>query len=309
MKKKHIYSFGIVLVLSLISVERIYYLQHRGFRISKIISPQPSIHIPPPESIDSLLDQPFYYLGGGGTSFAFLGKDGKTVLKLFKQHHLFYKNFLLYLTFPGFSDAWRIKKILSREEKHRHKRHPFFFASCQLAFQELKQETGLIYLCLQPNLHFNRQIKLIDAWGIPHNLNLSQTGFALQKKAQLLFPYLKELMSQGNNEEAKKAIYSLVCQILYRCEKQIGDRDPNLEINFGFIEAKAIEFDLGSFYLDPLINTPNQSNKELLIKTIDLQIWLRKHSPDLLDYLVELLLNPPLLETAADRVPLDLLRN
>ena len=194
----------------------------------------------------------------------------------------FYELFLFFLKHL----SWRIKKILYRERKNRHKRHVFFFSSCSLAFRELKEETGLIYLCLQPNLHFNRQIKLIDAWGISHDFNLSQTEFALQKKAQLLFPYLEELLKQERQEKAQQAIDSLISQILIRCKKGIADRDPNLMINFGFIEGKAVEFDLGSYDLDPSLKSPFYSARELYFTTFALQKWLEKRSPELLSHLL-----------------------
>jgi hypothetical protein len=288
MKKKSIFLVTFALFFTLlVSLERVYYWQNRGFRLAKLISTQSSIAALPPLDVDAMLDQPFHYFGGGGTCFAFLGEDGQTILKLFKHQQLFYKSFYFHLAFPGISDAWRIRRILSREQRHSHKRHPFFFNSCNLAYREFKEETGLIYLCLQPNSHFNRQIQLVDAWGISHHFNLSQTEFALQKKADLLFPYLQKLLEQKNMKGAKEAIDSLLSQILLRCKKGIGDRDPNMRINFGFIEGKAVEFDLGSYYSDPTLNAPFEAAREMFFATFVLQDWLEKHSPDLLDYVLE----------------------
>jgi hypothetical protein len=287
MNKKYIFfsAFGLFVILGALGAT--YELRNRGFRLSKLISPQPPVAIALPAGIEALLDQPFRFVGAGETSFVFLGEDGQTILKLFKHHHLFYKNFLFHLTFPGFCDAWRMRKIVSREKKFRHKRHPFFFNSCSLAFNRLKEDTGLIFLCLHPNPLFDRQVKLIDIWGIPRHFNLSRTEFALQQKAHLLFPYLEELLEQERFDKAKLAIDSLLAQILRRCQQGIGDRDPNMEINFGFIEGRAVEFDLGSFYSDPSLNSPFKSTKELFFTTLALQKWLEKHAPELLNYLLE----------------------
>ncbi len=283
---KRILIAALALITVLIAVERTYYRQNRGFRVSKLLSGQQSVDSPPPEGIDTLLDQSFRYLGAGGTSFVFLGEDGKTILKVFKHHQLFFKHPLWRVVFPGATDAWRIRKILFREKEHRHKRHLSFFSSCALAFEKLKEETGLIYLCERPNRHFNREITLYDAWGIPHRFDLSQTEFALQKKATLLFPYLKEHIRQGRFDEARQAIDAFISLIVLRCKKGIGDRDPNLSINFGFIEKTAIEFDLGSFYSDPSLNTPFRVAKEVFFTTFALQKWLEAESPELLNYLL-----------------------
>ncbi len=287
MKKKSIILAALLLVSAGVLTERVYYWQNRGFHLSKIASSQTSIDCPPPAGVDALLDQPFRFLGAGGTSFVFLGEDGKTILKVFKHHQLFFKHSLFHLAFPGVCDAWRIQKILFREKEHRHKRHSFFFNSCSLSFQALKEETGLIYLTLSPNKYFDRQITLYDAWGIPHSFNLSQTEFALQRRAKLLFPYFKELIEQGRQDEAQKAIDAMISLIVLRCKNGIGDRDPNLRINFGFLDGKAIEFDLGSYYSDPSLKSPFKTATEVFFMTFALQKWLEKESPELLNYLLE----------------------
>lgn len=285
--KKKVFFASLFLIIIFAALERVYYWQNQGFRLCKLISIQPCVDTPPPPGVDALLDQSFRYIGGGGTSFVFLGEDGKTVLKLFKHQHLFFKDFFFHFNFPGAMDSQRIRQILFRERKNQHKRHPFFFKSCSIAFNELKEETGLVYLCVQPNLHFNRNIQLIDAWGISHSFNLSKTEFALQEKAQLLLPYLEELLKQGHLEEAKQAIDSLAIQIVKRCQKGISDRDPNLRINFGYIGKKAVEIDLGSYDLDPSLKSSFKSAKELFFVTSALQSWLKKRSPELLDHLLE----------------------
>ena len=278
---------GLALLLAAVLGERAYYLKNRGFSISKIVSSKPSVKSQVPPEVDSLLNQSFHFIGAGGTSFVFLGDDKKTILKLFKHHQLYFKHSLFHLAFPAPCDAWRIKKILLREKEHRHKRHHFFFNSCQLAFNELKEETGLIYFCSSPNPHFDGDVLLYDAWGIPHTLHLSQTEFALQKRATLLFPHLKALIEQRREEEAKKAIDAFLAIIVTRCKKGIGDRDPNLRINFGFVDGKAIEFDLGSYYSDPSLKNLSNTAREAFFMTIALQKWLENLSPELSRYLLQ----------------------
>jgi len=285
------FLFATICVAALLAIERVYSFQNGGFRSSKLISNLPSHLSPPPAEMESLLNQSFCFFGSGGTSFVFLGEDGKTILKLFKHQHLLQKNPLLRITLPGIMDGMRINKILSKQRKNSHKHQSFFFNSCRLAC-ELKEETGLIYLCLQPNSHFAEPIKLIDSWGFIHRIDLCKTEFAIQKRADLFFPYLENLLKLGRKKEIKLAIDALIRQIQTRCRKGIGDRDPNLLINFGFIEGKAIEFDLGSYFLKPSLQNPLAEARELFFSTQLLQKWLKKHCPELLDYFLASIFRP-----------------
>ncbi len=286
MKKKLCLALTFIFFLAG-AIKWLHYYQNGGFNLAKVTSLVPSVSeaclCENEQEIDHLLEQSFHFLGSGGTSFVFLGEDGKTVLKLFKHHHLSPAPPFFPRCFPGIYDSWRIKKIVKREKKHAHKRQHFFFNSCRIAHDVLKEETGLILLCLTPNIRFEKQIKLIDTWGISYHLNLSQAEFALQKKADLLFPYLEQLLKNGQIQEAKNAIHSLLKLIQRRLENGIADRDPNLWINFGFVDQKAIEFDLGSFFRNPALQNPFASARELFFSTHALQKWLETHSPELLD--------------------------
>lgn len=274
-----------------VGLERLYYRQNGGFSLSKVLSSSPAASLSElPVWIDPLLDQPFHLIGSGGTSFVFLGADEQTILKLFKHQHLVPNSFLFHFSFPGVTDRFRIEAILKREKMQSHKRKPFFFTSCTLAYEQLKEETGLLYLSLAPDPRLSREVELIDAWGISHMLLLSRTEFALQQKADLLFPYLEKQLVLGE-EQAKKAIDALFHLIQKRCAQEIGDRDPNLLINFGFVNGKAVEFDLGSYYVDPSLHSLSAIRQELFFSTFALQKWLEKRSLSLLSYLLDKIKN------------------
>ncbi len=277
----------ITILIAIVAADRLYNFQNGGFHPSKLVSTISPLFDPPPKEIDSLLDQPFHYFGKGGTSFVFLGEDGTTILKLFKHQHLSPKSMLFTTSLPGTADGLRIQKILENQKKHAHKHQGFFLNSCQLAHDHLKEETALIYLSPQPNPHFAKPVKLIDTWGFSRKVNLSQTEFALQKKAELFFPYLEKLLKTGQKEQMRLATLALIEQIRCRCQKGIGDRDPNLLINFGFVDGKVVEFDLGSYFPSAALKNPLMEAKELFFATYGLQKWLEKHCPEHLDYFLE----------------------
>ena len=121
------------------------------------------------------------------------------------------------------------------------------FGSCTIAFQHLKEETGLVYLHLNRTTHLHKKIFIYDKEGLAHPLSLDTLTFVLQKKAVRTYDRLEELITKGETEKAKRALSSLVSIISSRRQKQIDDYDPVFGSNFGFVKEQAIEIDLGSF--------------------------------------------------------------
>lgn len=238
------------------------------------------------QELQPLLDQPFDFLSSGGTSFAFLGRDGKTILKLFKHQHLTPTSWLLDTALPGRSDLWRIHKILQKEHKHHHKRIPFFFTSCAIAYEALRAETGMLFLTLRKDPRCAHTVTLVDRLGFKLPIDLSQTEFALQQFVTPLFDYLLPLIEQEQLKRAKEAIDSLIALLRTRCEKGIADRDPHLGLNFGFLDGRAVEYDIGSFSWDPQIASSKEVKKEIFLASYELREWLEEHCPQLAEELL-----------------------
>ncbi len=276
--------FNIVLIIALIvGIERFSYRARNGFSIGKVqrestLNPQWQIA---PLQDPTLLQQRFTYLGSGGTSFAFLGEDKKTILKLIKQHHLQGPQWLLRLPLPGFLNQHLLKTYIQRELKHQHKRLPYLFTSCKIAYENLREETGLVYLALQGSEPC--KVELIDRLGFSHTVDLSQTSFALQRYATPLFAHLEALLKDEKAAQIKSIMDQLLDLISLRCERGISDRDPNLLINFGVTAKRVIEYDLGSYALEPALRTPAAQKRELYLATFALRAWLEKRAPSLLN--------------------------
>jgi hypothetical protein len=96
-----------------------------------------------------ILCQDFNYLGSGEECIAFLSSDGKYVLKFFRTRNLTPKTWLKFIPLPGL-EQYKFKKIDKRMIRHRE-----LFTSYKLAYEDLKEETGLIYIHLNKtkNLH------------------------------------------------------------------------------------------------------------------------------------------------------------
>ncbi|HSX03459.1 MAG TPA: hypothetical protein VLG76_01885 [Rhabdochlamydiaceae bacterium] len=256
----------LLFILCFFAIERFCRLQTNGFSVNKIYSDHPfeeKWEVNNSEQVDKLLSEPFYFIGSGVQYYAFVSADQKTVLKIVKPYHLCPNFILSKLPFP--------KAI-----KERKKRLDAIFQSAKIAYEELKEETGLIFLHLNRTHDKYPKVKLYDKLGICHEVSLDESAFALQKKAKSFFsePLLKQTIDRT---------FSLIQK---RCKKGISNSDAVLSKNFGFVEDHAIEIDIGSFTKNPFISKPYATKRELLLETFELKQQL-KDDPELLKYYYE----------------------
>ena len=263
--------------------------QTEGFRPYMILSNLPNDprwETPPltgeeKKEIDRLLDQPFTYLGKGGWCFAFLGKDKKTILKFYRHTH-----FLPGALWNPFS--W--KKLLLKSPRL-PAGTPYFqefnFKSCALLCKRAKERTGLLYTHLNKTEGVHKPVTLIDPLGIEHTIDLDETEFLVQKRAELLFPHLDKLAKKGKTPQAKHSIDDFLRLLLMLYKEGIRDYDHSLRNNFGFTDDGAIALDLSSFGPDETLKHPGEYKKEIIVKTQTLGRFLRKNHGDLHLYFEE----------------------
>lgn len=228
------------------------------------------------EEVKKILNQPFTYLSKGGQSYVFASMDGQYVIKLLRYDHIRPLPWVYLLP-----EKYAAPKIAKKEAKLEKE-----LSSYKIAFDELREETGLLYIHLNKSDCFDQTLTLIDKLGISHHLNLDQVDFLVQKRARLVYPALSELISQGKVNKAKEALDSLIQLLSCRFEKEIFDKDPDLNTNFGFLQTKAIQLDVGTFRKT---FPPNALKKRDAIRLItdNLHQWLMQKSPELDRYLRE----------------------
>ena len=168
-----------------------------------------------------LLEQPFTYLGSGGQCTAFLGADGKTVLKILKTTK---------------------SKTLN---------------SFRIASSHFPNESALLFLHLEQTAT-PLPVLLTDSLGLPHNIDLSTTAFLLQENALPFLPHLENLIHSHQQEKAKQCIHDYIALLASHCRQGINYTDLGLRRNFGLIGSRVILFDLGSFVPDPSITLATQ---------------------------------------------------
>ena len=144
---------------------------------------------------------------------------------------------------------------------------------------------GLLFLQIVPSSTYHQPVSLTDKIGRRYTIDLAQYGYALQKKADLIFPTLERWISKKNIDDAKMFLHSLVELIVARSLKGVQDQDPDLHKNAGIIDKSAVFIDVGSFHMNE-----NAKNSEVYINdlrkiTRRLSGWLKIQSPELNTYL------------------------
>lgn len=261
-------------ILALVTVERFCYVQTAGFRLGKVRSdfvyepryPQDQT----PKS--DILTQPFTFLGSGVQSYAFLSRDGTTVLKLFKHYHnLPIEGFLKEMPLPPLLHQWRAHLVAKRE-----KRLESIFSSCEIACHECREETGTLFLHLQPTNSLKQTLTLIDKLGIAHQIDLDKTAFVLQRKVEMLSKKMENLRKNQDHEGIRASLASLVKLIDERGKKGVANTDLRLERNIGFIGLQALEIDLGSFHKIGA----QESGRALKRERHKVKQFIKKHYPE-----------------------------
>jgi len=204
------------------------------------------------------LNHTYVYLGKGGQSYVFASEDGQYVLKVFRGSRLGMLQFL-----SRFSSHFAKKKqILETDLEQTLK-------SYRLAYEELKEETGLVGIHLDGHAQLPGKLSIVDNLKITHTMDPNLIPFIIQMRAT----HVKDKIAKNPD---KKYLESLLTLLRLRMDAGIEDTDPNLAKNFGFIGERAVQIDPGRF---SKTNAP--SLQKLERSKEDLQHYLNANHPEL----------------------------
>ena len=271
-----------LLIILLASAFTFFYPNEKGFSLKKIRSSfTPSAewkveNLSPYDEAEvrGVLNQEYHYLASGAQSYAFLSKDGRYVLKFFKKKHLTPKNWLRWIPLPGMKD-YRIRKV---ERRIQHKRE--LFSSYKSAFENLKEETGLLFVHLNKSNNLGTKVLMFDRSGKRYAADLDDYEFVLQKKAMIAHDYLSALIEQGEIEKVKGALCALLSHVVRQCKKGYIDQDTGVGYNYGFIGNRVIHFDVGRVIFDEGAKDPACYQREILRIGKKLEAWITLKYPD-----------------------------
>jgi hypothetical protein len=283
-----IFTYSCLLIFCFLAVQKKCTKRMDGFSVASILSNRSFNPIWEPraltpqekEEAEKALNQPYRYFGCGGQSFIFFSEDQNYVLKVFKQEKFKIPLWLNVVRVPFILDHYREKKIATRQDKLLRD-----FTSYKLAFDDLRDETGLVYVHLNPTDMWKRKLTLVDQLKNAHQVNADTLDFVIQKRAELVYDKINRLIREGKEVEAEKAITQVVKLIETRCRKGYHDRDPNIRTNCGFIGERAVKIDVGRFVRQDEMKSTKVMHQELVRIVQPFKTWLTEDHPKLAQHL------------------------
>ncbi len=214
-----------------------------GFNIQRVRTAFPSeANETLPIYVAAALDQPFSYLGQGRQYYAFASEDGKYVLKLPRLDRYEVPFWMQACRF-SFLDEYR-KKVGSQ----RRHRLDFLLESSRIAFEEIREQTAVLYLHFHETKGPSYFSVISDRIGRHFKLDLNRTPFVLQEKKSLMASAFSDSLKSKDREKSKDILESFLKIIAIRSDKGIFNKDYSFLRNYGIDEKTGFEIDIGSFY-------------------------------------------------------------
>ncbi|MES2272650.1 MAG: hypothetical protein V4487_00460 [Chlamydiota bacterium] len=248
-----------------------------GFSLNLI---QGSLHVsanlPIASSVLALLKQPFVYLGKGRQSFVFESEDQKTVLKFFNQK---------YFQLPWYTHLPLPKEWQRKEKEKRALRKDFYLHSYTIAFEKLKEETGILYIHLAPTPAELPSIQAKDKASAIYTLELDRLAFVVQKKGTPFYSALDSSYAKEGMAGLKRDIDLWIQTISRRIDQKIADADHDVEHNWAILDGRPFHLDPGRLYYDDTLSEPGRLKQEWWAATHSFRKWLKKRYPDAVAHL------------------------
>lgn len=222
----------------------------KDFRHEFVLRDNP-LSVAPDEALKTqayqILNQKFSYLGHGHQMTAFESEDHRYVLKLFNPRPALnpeafqsIRGMKHMCSLKWISDAYFKRALLMQRLVNSYK----------IAFKELKEETGLVYIHFDNSTCLSKAVHLSTKKGTHEWIQLDQVPFVLQVKAEIAAERLKHLVCENKIEEVKKTLANLYAFFDARARKGITDRQQTLYNNYGFIGDKVVQIDVGRIKKD-----------------------------------------------------------
>ena len=213
----------------------------------------------PLEIVKELFSEPLQFLGLGSQCLAFTSPKSPYVCKICKANRY---------QLPFFLEKLPLSFIQSLAEKKLQKKQQDFL-NYNTAYEQLQEETGIIFLHLQKTKNLHTTIRLVDPLHITHSFQADNLLFYIQKKAIPLEVYSKQV----SQEDLLFFLKMLFNQVHKNRLKGLWIKDLNKK-NIGFCEGKPLWIDPGRLMFDP-----SPQSKEIIKK--NLTTLIEEFSPSL----------------------------
>lgn len=227
------------------------------------------------QALEEIFSQPFHYLDRGKQSYAFVSTNGKYVLKFFDVRCLRSGAIPLLAPVGKKSCARKLRRLMQ---------------GYLVAQKYDRDNTGLLFVQLAPDDRYTIIVKVIDRFGLTHEIDVAKYPFALQLKAKPTREVITTLLSNGDVLGAITSLKHLIAMYVDEYQRGVRDLDHNIMYNTGFVGDNPIRFDVGRL-------TFSEENKNPIVYTKDLEKvvigrvgeWLERYFPQYHDeILIEL---------------------
>lgn len=231
------------------------------------------------KQIYEILGQKFSYLAKGAHCAAFISEDNKYVIKFLRFPSQFRPfSWFRYVFSFHFSDE---RKSIRQYNLNHLNYHLENYIHC---FEELKEESGLIFLHINHTDHLHRDIVLTDQLGAEYRVPLDRMTFMVQHKADLIYPTLDRLVFEKKIDQAKDAVSQLIHLFVVCAQKGYVDNDPILRNNYGFFGDRAIHIDIGDMVKNEEVKKRENYIPYIRETTASMKHRLVEQYPELLDH-------------------------
>lgn len=288
-KKQGLLVFFLLMPMMLLGIG-LYCCYKKGFNIGKISSKlryneawetEPLTHEQKEELIHQIFSQKFYFLSSGSLSYVFVSKNDKYVLKFFKMYKILPKNWLRDFPFSLF-EKYRFDHVEKKEHLFEN-----IFRNFKIAFEELREESGLIYLHLNKTRELRKKVTLIDQEGKKIQVDLDSKEFVVQRKAMDICDYFLSFKGTQKEDELRRGVRNFLQLIASRCKKGYGDQNTDLRNNCGFVDGRIIFFDFDLLFADESLKNPHYLQMQILSAVEMFAHWAEQFYPDLANILQE----------------------
>jgi len=229
-------------LILLILFSAVFLQRPRGFTAchsitSRIHHPEWEIAPLSPEQnlqLKRIFAQQFHYLASGSQAYAFESEDQKHIIKFFRMNQLM----------PRWIHGFWPQKM----EKRLHNFY-LLFNGYKLAYEKLRQESGLVYIHLNASKDLVATLHAKDRDGVEQEICLDEVIFVVQEKAELLHDRIHRLKAENKKDELKTTRLAVLNLIQKQLTDGIADLDDGIDRNYGFVGERAIHIDVGRIFL------------------------------------------------------------
>ncbi len=211
------------------------------------------------------LNQRYTYLSYGGQMTVYESEDHLYVIKFFNPRSVIKENwFHQFDKLRRFNSLRWITNTYFRQKQRLQK----YFLRYEMAYKDLKEETGLVYIHLDPSTCLSQTVEVVDKQGILHRIPLNAYPFVLQKKVELTMTHLNRLLKEGDVEGAEEGVRQIYELFLSRTQKGYTDRLQTLHKNYGFFEGRAVQLDVGRIQKIETVKQKPYEEMERIVRNI-----------------------------------------